>query len=166
MHRNVEKRALYLGFVWCVTDVVDPFWAAVPAADSRKRGEGCCLSPRLHLPADSARTLWRETSNGNEISYHLNRQCYRWNTADEARSMREKNNMLKQEAVVRGAGITLRAKALLFWIFTFEGAEQRVLWCHIEAQRCVQILSAITTPGVVILPWHGPQTTHGYTWLT
>lgn len=60
--------------------------------------------------------------------------------------------MLKQSAVVRGAGITLRVKASLFWIFTFEGAEQRVLWCHIEAQRCVHFLSAITAPGVVILP--------------
>lgn len=80
--------------MWCVTDAVDPSWAAVPAADSRKRGEGCCLSPRPHLLADSGRTLWRRETqaNGTEIWCHLNRQCYRWNTADEARSMRENNN--------------------------------------------------------------------------
>lgn len=81
-----------------------------------------------------------------------------------------KKYKLKQEAVVCGAGITLRVKAFLFRIFTFEGAEQRVLWCHIEAQRCDQILSAITAPGVVILPWHGPITRQHRlmvnTWLT
>lgn len=59
---------------------------------------------------------------------------------------------LNQKAAVRGADITLRVKAGLLRIFTFEGAEQRVLRCHTEAQRCVQIPSAITASGVVILP--------------
>lgn len=58
MHINIED------ILWkdlCVTNAVDPSWGAVPVADSRKRGEGCCLSQRLHLPADLARTLCGET---------------------------------------------------------------------------------------------------------
>lgn len=74
------------GGVWCVTDAGGPSRAAAPAAGSRTPGAGGCLPPRPRLLADSGRdTLKADTSNGTESLYHLNRQCYRWNTAEEAR---------------------------------------------------------------------------------